>query len=108
MVETNLNFFILDVLTYPPRNNTPWDRIGILAARLSCLDKRFAEFAADAGVDYGSLTVARRNDVRAEVDALVARAYDLTADEPRFVIKDLTGKALSPTCRQMLEKFRNQ
>jgi len=66
-----------------------------LAALLSCIDKRFAEFAADVGVDYGSLTAASRYDVRADIDALVARAYDLTKGELRFVINDFTEKALS-------------
>jgi len=34
-------------------------------------------------------------DVRADIDALVARAYDLTKGELRFVINDFTEKALS-------------
>ena len=49
-VETNLNFFILNSFTFPPPNDTPWQRIGRLAARLSCADERFAEFAAEVGV----------------------------------------------------------
>ena len=41
MLRRNLNYFILNMLTFPPPDNTPWQRIGELAARLSCVDKRF-------------------------------------------------------------------
>ena len=80
-VETTLNYFILNSLTFPPPDNTPWEQIGRLAARLSCVDERFAEFAEEAGVECGQLTDGQRSDMRAEIDALVARAYDLTVDE---------------------------
>ena len=105
-VETNLNYFILDMLTFPPPDNTPWERIGRLAARLSCVDERFADFAAAAGVEYGDLTPAQRNDMRAESDALVAHAYDLTADELRFIFTDFTENAVPQVYRNLvLEKF---
>ena len=105
-VETNLNYFILNMLTFPPPDNTPLERIGELAARLSCVDERFSEFAVEAGVDCGPLTEAQRNDMRAEIDAVVARAYDLTIDELRFIFTDFTENAVSPAYRrQVLEKF---
>ena len=105
-VETNLNYFILNMLTFPPQGNTPWQRIAELAARLSCVDRRFAEFAAEAGVECGPLTDGQRNDMRAEIDALVACAYGLTVDELRFIFTDFTENAVSPAYRrQVLEKF---
>ena len=105
-VETTLNYFILNALTFPPLDNTPWERISELAARLSSVDDRFAEFAAKAGVEWGPLTEARRNDMRAEIDALIARAYGLTEDELRFIFADFTENAVSPAYRrQVLEKF---
>ena len=105
-VEINYNFFILNMLTFPPPNNTPWQRIGALAARMSCVDERFAEFAADAGAECGPLTDAQRHDMRAEIDALVARAYDLTENELRFIFTDFTENAVSPAYRELvLEKF---
>ena len=105
-VETNLNYFILDMLTFPPPDNTPWERIGRLAARLSCVDGRFAEFAAEAGVECRELTPTLRNDMRAEIDALVARAYGLTADELRFIFTDFTENAVPQVYRNLvLEKF---
>ena len=105
-VETTLNYFILNALTFPPPNNTPWERIGELAARLSCVDDRFAEFAAETGVECGPLTDTQHNDKRAEIDALVAHAYGLTEDELRFIFTDFTENAVSPAYRQLvLEKF---
>ena len=105
-VEINLNYFILNMLTFPPPDNTPWQRIGELAARLSCVDERFAEFAAEAGVECGPQTDCERDLMRAEIDALVAKAYDLTEDELRFVFKDFTPNAVSSAYRQLvLDKF---
>ena len=105
-IEANVNYFIFNGLTFPPLTNTPWHRIGELAARLSCVDERFAGFAAKTGVDYGPMTDAQRNDKRAEIDALVARAYGLTEDELRFIFTDFTENAVSSAYRRLvLEKF---
>ena len=107
-VETHLNFYVLDMLTFPPSDNMSWQRIGELAARLSCMDERFTEFAAEAGVECMSLTDAQRNDMRAEIDALVARAYGLIEAELRFIFTDFTENAVSPAYRRLvLEKFEN-
>ncbi len=106
-VETTFNHFIMYGMSFPPPDNTPWQRIGRLAARLSCVDEeRFAEFAAAAGVEWGPLPEAQRNDLRAEIDALVARAYGLTGDELRFIFTDFTENAVTPAYRRLtLEKF---
>ena len=105
-VETTLNYFILNGLTFPPPDDTPWERIGRLAARLSCVDERFAEFAEEIGVECGPLTNAQRNGMKAEIDALVASAYGLTRDELRFIFTDFTENAVSPAYReQVREKF---
>ena len=101
-IETNLNYFILNMLTFPTPDNAPWERIGGLAARLSCVDERFTDFAAGAGVECGPLTDGQRNDMRTEIDALVARAYDLTVDELRFIFNDFTENSVSPTYRRLV------
>ena len=107
-VESHLNFYVLNMLTFPPPDSTPWERIGALAARLSCVDLRFADFAAEAGVECGPLTEAEHWDMRAEIDALVARAYGLTEDELRFIFTDFTENAVSPAYRkQVLRKFES-
>ena len=105
-VEQHLKYFILNPLTFPPLASIPWERIGRLATRLSCPDERFAGFAAEAGVEYGPLTDAERSDMRVEIDALVARAYDLTVDELRFIFTDFTESAISMAYRELvIEKF---
>ena len=101
-IEINYNFFILNMLTFPQVSNIPWQHIGRLAARLSCIDERFAEFASESGVECGPLTEAERNDMRAEIDALVARAYGLTEDELCFIFTDFTENAVSPTYRRLV------
>ncbi len=107
-VEMNFNHFILNMLTFPPPDNTPWVRIGRLAARLSCVDERFYEFSIGAEVEYGPLTDVQRNDMRAEIDALVARAYGLAEDELRFIFTDFTEDAVGPAYRnQVVEKFED-
>ena len=94
------------MLTFPLPDNTPWQSIGSLAARLSCVDERFTDFAAEAGVECGPLTDVQRSDMRAEIDALVAHAYGLTEDELRFIFTDFTENAVSPAYRKLvLEKF---
>ena len=106
-VETNLNYFILNILTFPPLNDTPWQRIGTLAAELSCVDERFEDFAEEAAVEWGPLREAVRNDKRAEIDALVAHAYGLTEDELSFIFTDFTENAVTPAYRKLvLEKFK--
>ena len=98
-VEINMNYYILNMLCFPPPGNTNWRRIGELAARLSCVDARFADFAAAAGVEYGALTEPERAAGRAEIDALVAAAYGLTAEELAFIFTDFTENAVSPAYR---------
>lgn len=106
-VKLHLSFYILNMLCFPQWETTDWERIGKLAARLSCVDERFAEFASEAGVEYGPLTEADRADLRAEIDALVAHAYGLTADELRFIFTDFTENAVSPAYRSLvLDKFQ--
>ena len=107
-VESHLKYFIINSLTFPPPDDTPWEQISSLAARLSCVDDRFADFASEAEVECGPLTEAERDDMRAEIDALVARAYGLTADELGFVFTDFTEKAVSTVYRErVLDKLES-
>jgi hypothetical protein len=101
-VEMNINMFILNMLCFPHWDNIDWRRIGSLAARLSCVDDRFADFAAEAGVDYGALTKAERDDMRAEIDALVAQGYGLDVDELRFIFTDFTLDAVPEHYRDLV------
>ena len=44
-VELHLNFYVLNMLCFPPQGNTDWKRIGQLSIQLSCTDEQFSEFA---------------------------------------------------------------
>ena len=84
-----LPFFILDMLCFPPVENAPWEHIGKLAAGLSCVDERFADFAKAAGVEAGPLKE-DRNLIRAEIDALVAHVYGLDEADLYTIFNDFT------------------
>ena len=106
--ETSINYYILKQLCFPPWESTPWKRIGALAARLSCVDNRFDKFAADVGVECGSLEDSKRNDMRAEIDALVGNSYGLTENEMRFVFTDFTENAVTLPYRELvMSKFND-
>ena len=107
-VELNVNFFILDMLCFPRWEETDWQRIGSLAARLSCADERFFAFASEVGVEHGDLADDERTAMRVEIDALVAQGYGLTADELEFLFTDFTENAVSPEYRALvLRKFED-
>ena len=94
------------MLCMPQFANVSWEQIGKLAARLSCVDDRFADFAVAASVDCGPQTDSERDDMRAVIDVLVARAYGLTIDDLRMLFADYPEGAFTPTYRQLvLEKF---
>lgn len=101
-VETNVNYYILNILCFPTWESAPWQRIGALAARLSCVDDRYAEFAAESGVECGPLADDERDDMLAEIDALVARAYGLTKDEMEFIFTDFTENSVDPAYRELV------
>ncbi|MEH2576520.1 Eco57I restriction-modification methylase domain-containing protein [Bradyrhizobium sp. AZCC 1708] len=82
-VEVNLNFFILNPfpIPRPQRSNAHWQRAVILAGRLAAPDKRFAAWAKAVGVTHGPLGPEEKNTMIEELDAIVARLYDLTPDQ---------------------------
>lgn len=99
-VETHVNFFVLELFKVPRLGDGDFARLAELGARLSCVDGRFAEFAKACGVDYGPLTEEEQQQMRSEIDALVARAWALSGDELEIVFSDFTGDAVSPEYRQ--------
>lgn len=105
-VEVNLNFFVLEGLRLPELTDERYERIARAAVRLSCPDARFADFAAATGVDAGPLGDDERAELRAEIDALVARAYGLTPDDLEVVFSDFTLDAVPEEYRQLVrERF---
>ena len=101
-VESHLTYFILDLLCFPPDDVVDHEGIAERAARLSCVDERYAAFALEAGVAYGPLRADERDRLRAEIDALVARAYDLSAADLEFLFADFTERAVPPAYRKLV------
>jgi hypothetical protein len=84
-VERNLNFFILNPFPVPrpPQTDKRWHRAVALAGRLAAPDKRFAAWAKAVGVGCGPLPEDEKQDMIAELDAVVAHLYGLS--EPQLV-----------------------
>ena len=101
-VETHMNFYVLAMLTFPPADAADVEAIAERAARLSCVDKRFAVFAEACGVGCGPLEPEERERVQAEVDALVAHAYGLNEEDLEVVFADFTEAAVTPVHRGLV------
>ncbi len=103
-VETHLSFFILEGLKLPDLDEATVQALSAPAARLSCPDERFADFAEAAGVEHGPLDDDERTALRVEIDALVARAWELTAEELEIVFDDFTTAAVPDDYREAVRK----
>ena len=95
-VETTMTFGILNSLTIP---EIP-DSVAELAGRLSCVDERYSDFAARAGVEWRPLPPEERVDLEAEIDALVARAYGLTREQLEVIFADFVEAAVPEVYRE--------
>ena len=60
---------MLEGMTVPDLDDETFAALWSAAARLSCPDERFADFAAATGVDVGPLDDEERTRLRAEIDA---------------------------------------
>ena len=84
----------------PTLDDATYDAISAAAARLSCPDERFADFAAATGVEVGPLTPDERDALRAEIDARVAHAWNLDAADLETILADFTPAAVPEPYRQ--------
>ncbi len=101
-VEANFNFFLLEAMAVPDLSNSDFVEIANAAARLSAIDKRYVEFAAAAGVDCGPLLPDKRQRLRIDIDARVARAWQLTEADMETMFEDFTTDAVPPVYREAL------
>lgn len=95
-VENKMSFGILNSLPIP---EIP-DRVAEVAGRLSCVDKRYADFAARARIEWGPLPPEERAELEAEIDALVAHAYGLTREQLEVVFADFVEAAVPESYRE--------
>ncbi|MFI9629193.1 Eco57I restriction-modification methylase domain-containing protein [Streptomyces sp. NPDC052042] len=88
IVETHLNFHILNGLPIPRPEPTSLlrNRVEQIAGRLAAVDGRYTDWAAQVDVPVGSVTdEADKNDLIAELDAVVALLYGLDRDQVAHV-----------------------
>ena len=107
-IEIHASFFLLEGLYLPDLNDTDFRAISQAAARLSAVDDRFADFAAATGVTYGPLDPADRERLRVDIDARVARAWDLSVADLDVVFRDFTEDAVTPAYRTALVERMEQ
>lgn len=106
-VELHLSFFVLESLVVPDLDDDHFEAIASAAARLSAADDRFEEFARAAGVDCGPLAEEVRDALRAEIDARVARAWELDEGDLTLMFTDFTEAAVPPDYREaVLSRLR--
>jgi hypothetical protein len=88
LIETNLNLFIFNGFPVPPRDSASelQERVIEIAGRLAAVDERYAEWAAGVGVSVGTAKdKAEKDDLIAELDALVSLLYGLTKAQVEHV-----------------------
>lgn len=101
-IEIHANFFVLEGLILPHLDDSAFSAIAAAAARLSAVDERFADFAVATAVPLGKLDSSECMSLRVEIDALVARAWNLTLDDLRLMLRDFTEDAVTPAHRAAL------
>ena len=87
-VELKMSYGLLNAFPVPrpDRNDPRRQRIIRVAGRLAAVDGRYANWAAQVGVPVGSVTgEATRDDLIAELDALVAHLYGLDKSDVEHI-----------------------
>ncbi|MEX2535026.1 MAG: hypothetical protein WD273_05440 [Trueperaceae bacterium] len=85
MAETGITFAVFNSFPVPLVNegHRGWQRIVELAGRLAAVDERYSIWANEVGVEYGPIPPAEADDMKAELDACVARLYGLEEQQIR-------------------------
>jgi len=100
--EANLNFFILEGMCVPPLSDEAFAVIANAAARLSCVDERFADSAEANGIEYQELTEKERETLRLEIDARVSYAWSLSQADLQLILRDFSLDAVPSRYRDRL------
>lgn len=111
VVELHVNFYLLNNFPIPEHyNDDPVaQRVVQIAGRLAAVDDRYAEWAAEVGVEVGSVTDDEtRLDLVYELDACVAYLYGLNEDDLAVIYETFhVGADYSARHARVLEHFRN-
>ena len=111
LVDKSLNFYLLNNFPIPEHydDDPVAQRVVQIAGRLAAVDDRYAEWAAEIGVEVGSvIDDETKQDLICELDACVAHLYGLNEDDLAVVYETFhTGADYSAHHARVLEHFRN-
>ncbi len=111
VVEIHVTFHLLNNFPIPePDADDPVaERVVTIAGRLAAVDDRYADWAAEIGVEVGTAANEEtRHDLICELDACVAHLYGLDEDDLAVIYQTFhTGTDYSERCKRVLEHFRN-
>ena len=111
VVELHVNFYLLNNFPVPEHfdDDPVAQRVVQIAGRLAAVDDRYAEWAAEVGVEVGTVTDNEtRQDLVCELDACVAYLYGLDEDDLAVIYETFhTGDNYSAHHACVLEHFRN-
>ncbi len=102
MLERHLNIYVLNALRFPVPTAVDIDAVAERAARLSCVDERFGDFASACGVACGPVEVDERLRLTSEIDAMVAQAYGLSNGDLEVVFSDFADAAVPTLYRDLV------
>ena len=105
----SVNFFMFNPFPVPrpSRDDTRWQRVVALAGRLASPDRRFAAWAMAVGVEYGPLQDTEKEDMIAELDAVVAHLYGLAEKQLVHIFETFhEGWDYEPRLNAVLRHFR--
>jgi hypothetical protein len=88
-VERHLSFYLFNALPVPnaPRDDPLRRRVELIAGRLAAVDRRYQAWAEAVGVPVASVKDDEREDLLAELDAVVAVLYGLNARDLRHIFE---------------------
>ena len=111
VVDKHINFYILN--NFPiPRTDSYKDpvavRVANISGRLAAVDERFADWAAEVGVEVGTANDPDvKQDLICELDACVAHLYDLDEADLAVVYETFHAKTdYSERHAAVIEHFR--
>lgn len=110
-VEMGMNFHILNGLPVPVYDSESIlaNRVVEVAGRLAAVDARYADWASDVGVPVGSVESREaKDDLIAELDALVSLRYGLSEDQVNHVFATFhRGWDYETRLTAVLDHYRN-
>ena len=111
VVELHINFYLLNNFPIPEHydDDPVAARVVTIAGRLAAVDDRYADWAAEVGVEVGTVTdKGTREDLACELDACVAHLYGLDEEDIAVIYETFhTGADYSQHRERVLEHFRN-